>query len=320
MCALGDRRVRLGVSSCLIGHEVRFDGGHRRDRFVADDLAERFELVPSCPEMGLGLGAPRESLRLIRLGDRSRLVAPRSGTDHTEAMERWARGALARLRELDISGYVLKSRSPSCGMERVREHHGNGQVTKTGIGVFARALREEMPLLPVEEEGRLHDPRLRENFLERVYAYRRVHDLFAGAWRTRDLVAFHTREKYLVLAHSPDAYRSLGRLVARASSLPRETVAREYAAGFLGALATIATPGRHANVLQHILGFFRRRLGADERRRLLSAIEDYRRSFVPLVVPVTMLRHYAELLGEPYVTAQTYLSPHPKELRLRTYV
>jgi uncharacterized protein YbgA (DUF1722 family) len=186
--------------------------------------------------------------------------------------------------------------------------------------VFARVLLEEMPLLPVEEEGRLNDARLRENFLERVYAYRRLRDLFGRAWKLRDLVAFHTREKYLILAHSPSAYRDLGRLVAGASARPAAVVAHEYAGQFMAALAVIATPGRHANVLQHVLGFFRERLGADERGRLLDSIEDYRRSFVPLVVPVTMLRHYAELLGESYVVAQTYLCPHPKELRLRSYV
>jgi uncharacterized protein YbgA (DUF1722 family) len=235
-------------------------------------------------------------------------------------MERYAREAVARLRALDVSGYILKSRSPSCGMERVREYDANGHVTKSGVGVFARTLRAEMPLLPVEEEGRLNDPRLRENFFERVYAHRRLRALFGAPWRTRDLVEFHTREKFLLLAHSPDAARRLGRLVAGAAGRPRDVVASGYAETFLRTLATIATPGRHANVLQHIVGFLRRSLGSEERRRLLASIDDYRRSLVPLVVPVTMLRHSVELCGASYVAAQTYLSPHPKELRLRTYV
>ena len=313
------RSIRVGVSSCLLGQEVRFDGGHKRNAFVTA-LESRFDLVPSCPEMGIGLGAPRESLRLVQIEGSPRLRAPRSGRDHTEAMEDYSHKTVGRLRALDLSGYVLKSRSPSCGMERVREYHENGTVTKTGRGVFARVLLEQMPLLPVEEEGRLNDPRLRENFIERVYAYRRLRDLFGREWKLRDLVRFHTQEKYLVLAHSPEAYRRLGRLVAGAAARPRSEVEDGYCREFMTALQTLATPGRHVNVLQHILGFFRRRLGTEEREKLLESIEDYRRQLVPLVVPVTMLAHYADLVSEPYVGGQTYLEPSPKEFRLRNYV
>jgi uncharacterized protein YbbK (DUF523 family) len=241
------RRLRVGVSACLVGERVRYDGQHKRDAFVAGRLARHAELVPVCPEVELGLGVPRETIRLERRDDGVHLVAPRSGLDHTERMRRLARRRVAGLARLDLDGFVLKKDSPSCGMERVKVWDASGRARREGRGAFAAALLDALPLLPVEEEERLHDDALRESFVERVLAYRRVKDLFRGRWTVGALVAFHAREKMLLLAHDPAAYRSLGRAVAGAGERPRAEVAREYSRGFMGALARVATKGRHAH-------------------------------------------------------------------------
>jgi uncharacterized protein YbgA (DUF1722 family)/uncharacterized protein YbbK (DUF523 family) len=280
------------------------------------------------PEVELGLGVPRETMRLERDGGGVRLVAPKSGADHTRSMARWAAKRVAALRALDLSGYVLKKGSPSCGMERVRVYPRSRaagartapQPSHDGRGVFAEALLRGMPLLPVEEEGRLQDPALRENFVERVFAYRRLRRLFRGRWSVADLVAFHTAHKLILLAHAPEAYRALGRLVAGARAMPRATLRARYEAAFMHALRTLATPRKHANVLQHAAGHFKRTLDAASRAELAQGIEDYRRGLVPLVVPITLLRHHVRRTGAAYLAGQRYLEPHPKELMLRNHV
>ncbi len=314
----GQGEIRVGVSTCLLGQHVRFDGGHKKDAFVTGPLARFVALVPVCPEVELGMGTPRESVRLVRLGDGVRMVGHRSGTDHTDAMRRWAEGRVRELEGEDLCGYVLKKDSPSCGMERVKVY-AKGPAARTGRGLFAEALMERMPLLPVEEEGRLNDPRLRENFVERVFAYRRLKDLLGSRWTVGDLVRFHTAEKLLVLAHDPAAYRALGRLVAAAKGRPRAEVAREYGQAFMRGLAKLATPGKHANVLQHMAGFFKD-LPLEERRELHEAIADYRHGLVPLVVPLTLLGHHVRRYGVAWLQSQSYLQPHPKELMLRNHV
>jgi uncharacterized protein YbbK (DUF523 family)/uncharacterized protein YbgA (DUF1722 family) len=311
--------LRVGVSSCLLGEQVRYDGQHKRDAFLADRLARFVELVPVCPEVELGLGVPRETIRLERREGAVRLVAPRSGRDLTEAMRRYAERRVAALARADLDGYVLKKDSPSCGMERVKVWNERGQAPKEGRGAFAEILLRRLPLLPVEEEGRLHDDALRENFVERVFAYRRVKDLFAGRWTLRELVAFHAREKLLVLAHDPAAYRRLGPLVAGAKGRPRAEVAREYAEGFTTALVKLATRGRHVNVLQHVAGFLKH-LPPGDREELADLIADYRAGLVPLVVPLTLIDHHVRREGIPWLAGQTYLRPHPKELMLRNHV
>lgn len=321
-----DDPIRIGVSACLLGREVRFDGGHKRDVFLTDVLGAFVEWVPVCPEVEIGMGVPRETLRLERDGDGVRLVAPKSGADHTRSMQRWAAKRAAGLERLDLDGYVLKKDSPSCGMERVKVYPragGDGQhhaPTKDGRGVFAAALLEAMPLLPVEEEGRLHDPRLRENFVERVFAWRRLRRLFAGRWSAGDLVAFHTAHKLSLLAHGAEAYRALGRLVADAKKLPRAELRARYEAGFMEALRAIATTRKHTNVLQHAVGFFKQSVDAASRAELVQLVDDYRRGLVPLVVPITLIRHHARRTGAGYLLGQTYLEPHPKELMLRNHV
>ncbi len=314
--------VLIGISSCLLGENVRFDGGHKLDSFLANTVARFVRFVRVCPEMEIGLPSPRESMRLLvdPESDTPRLVAPRSGLDHTVAMQRFSKRRARELSALEISGFILKKDSPSCGMERVRVYAASGGATRNGRGLFAAGLMDSLPLLPVEEEGRLQDPPLRENFYERVFGYRRLQRFFATRWRMADLVAFHTAEKLLLLAHHPDGYRELGRLVASAKSLPRSELEERYCTLFMTALKRKATPGRQANVMEHMLGHFSAALTPDDRAEMLAVVRDYRLGLVPLVVPLTLARHHVRVHGITYLQGQSYLDPHPKELMLRNHV
>ena len=312
--------VRIGISACLLGEEVRFDGGHKRDRFLTDTFGRFVEWVPVCPEVEAGFGTPREAMRLVDVDGRLRLLTVRTHADLTARLEAYAKRRVDELGVEDLSGYVLKSDSPSCGLERVKVYGRSMAPKRAGTGLFAAQLRRRYPFLPLEEEGRLTDPRLRENFVERVFAYRRARDLFESRWTIASLVAFHTAHKLTLMAHSPAAYRSLGRLVAQRELLaPRELEAR-YFEGFIGALAIIATPARHANVLQHIAGYFKKLLDRREKAELAEAIDDYRAGLTPLVVPMTLVRHYVRRHDMVYLSQQVYLEPHPKELMLRNHV
>jgi uncharacterized protein YbgA (DUF1722 family)/uncharacterized protein YbbK (DUF523 family) len=313
--------IRIGISSCLLGRKVRYDGGHKRDEFLVDTFGRFVEWVPVCPELEMGLGVPREPIRLVAGSGRSetRLVGVKSGTDHTAAMGSYSKRRLDELEPLDLCGYVLKKDSPSCGLMRVKVWNRHGMAAKSGRGLFAEALVERFPHLPVEEEGRLSDPRLRENFIERVFAYARLKTLFTGRWTVGQLVAFQAAHKLLLLAHSPEAYRRLGRQVARASTANRREVRGSYEAGFMDALAVPATRGRHANVLQHIAGYLHDGLDAASREELQQALADYRAGLVPLVVPITLVRHHVRRLDISYLAGQVYLEPHPKELMLRNH-
>jgi uncharacterized protein YbgA (DUF1722 family)/uncharacterized protein YbbK (DUF523 family) len=320
-------RIRIGVSACLLGQRVRYDGGHKRSDFVADTLSRFIDFVPVCPEVELGLGTPRRSLRLVRDADTTRLVEnPAQGSttngpsDLTEAMRRFARKRVATLRKENLCGYILKKDSPSCGMERVKVYSSGGMPSRNGRGLFAEELMRMLPDLPVEEEGRLVDPRLRENFIERVFAYHDLRSFFSRNWRRADLIAFHTARKFQLLAHSRVEYDRLGRMVAQASGMSRGAIEREYSCGFMAALREIATPARHKNVLDHMAGHLKRMLDDAERRELRDLIEDYRRGLVPLIVPITLLRHHVRRHDVAYLKAQTYLEPHPRELMLRNHV
>lgn len=313
-------KLRVGVSSCLLGEPVRFDGGHKRDRFVTDRLGRFVEWVPVCPELEAGLGVPRPSMRLVREGDEIRLREHRTDRDHSARMRSFARKRVRALRALELCGYVLKKDSPSCGMTRVKIESPKGMPERKGRGLFAEALMEAFPLLPVEEEGRLNDPVLRENFAERLFAYHRLRELFRPRWGRRDVVAFHTAHKLELMAHSPQAYRELGRLVAQIKSLPRAEFRARYEEGFMRALEKRATPGRNTNVLQHMAGYVRDRLDAESRAELLATIEDYRGGLVSLPVPLTLLRSYARRFRVDYLLGQVYLDPHPKELVLRNHI
>lgn len=315
-----DRPIRIGVSSCLLGERVRWDGGHKKDAFLVDQLARFVEWVPVCPEVESGMGTPRPTVHLVRDGDELRMLETRSGRDHTQVMRRFARKRVRALARVDLCGYVLKRDSPSCGMERVKVRREKGMPVRDGRGLFAQTLLDVLPQLPVEEEGRLHDAALRENFVERVFAYRRLRDLFSGRFRRRSAVAFHTAHKLQIMAHSPQSYAEMGRLVAAVARVePREFRGR-YAEAFMTALRVRATRGRNTNVLQHMAGYLREHLDGASREELAELIQDYRRGLVPLVVPLTLIRHHARRFRVDYLLGQVYLDPHPKELMLRNHV
>ena len=312
--------LRLGISRCLLGEEVRFDGGHKRDAFLTEVLGRYVEWIPVCPEVEAGLGTPREAMRLVGDHQDPRLVTIKSGTDHTRALETMTRNRIAELKILDLSGYVFKKGSPSCGIERVRIYNEHGMPNRNGVGLFARAFIEQFPLIPVEEEGRLCDPTLRENFIERVFCYRRWQDLVQSGVTRQALVQFHTMHKYLLLAHHPQQCEVLGRLIGQAHQHRPKALANRYGELFMKALAVKATVRKHMNVLQHILGYFKERLGAHEKAELLGVIGDYHHRLTPLIVPLTLIKHYVQIFDVSYIRDQVYLNPYPIEVMLRNHV
>jgi len=322
-----DRPIRVGISACLLGEEVRFDGGHKRDSFLTDTVGRFVEWVPVCPEVECGFGTPRESMRLARRGRTIRLITNKSGQDVTGQLDRYAVRRVEALDAARLSGYVLKKDSPSCGLERVKVYDAHNLPTRTGRGVFAARLIERFPHLPVEEEGRLSDPRLRDNFVERVFAYARLQQLFAPRWTLGALVAFHTAHQLILMAHSPRACRQLGVLVAGArkrknnkKKTSRSDVERQYTGGFMTALRVVATPRRHGHVLQHVAGYLKQVLDRASKAELSETIDEYRRGLVPLDVPVTLIRHYVRRHDIGSLAGQRYLDPHPREFMLPNHV
>ncbi len=313
-------RLRVGISQCLLGEEVRFDGGHKRDNFLVDTLGQYVEWVPVCPEVEVGLGTPREAMRLTGSNDAPRLVTIKTGVDHTEAMVRYSERRVNELQALDLSGYVFKKESPSCGMERVRIYNQHGMPNRQGVGLFARAFMEHFPLIPVEEEGRLNDPVLRDNFIERLFCYRRWQNLMRTRVSRHAVVEFHTRHKYLLMAHSRTHYQSLGRLVAQAKRLAPTELASRYGQDFMEGLKVKATVRKHVNVLNHIWPYFKDRLSKTEKEELMGVIHDYHGGLTPLIVPLTLIKHYVTIFDVAYIKDQFYLNPHPKELMLRNRV
>ncbi len=315
-----DLPIRVGVSSCLLGNQVRYDGGHKQDRYVLDTLAQYVDLVSVCPEVEVGMTIPRPTVRLEGDPDSPRMVAPSTGEDWTARMNAYAKRRAAELAEHELCGFIFKKNSPSCGVWRVKVYADKGMPSRQGSGLFAAEMVRRYPQLPIEEEGRLCDPHLRENFLERVFAYHRLQGLFRGRWKRGDVVDFHSREKYLLMAHSPAVYKELGQLVAAVKQHTPAAFRDLYMAGFMRALEAKATPRRHCNALQHLAGYLREHLSKDEQQRVLAVIEDYRAGLVPLIVPMTLVKHYIELHHVDYIAQQTYLNPHPKELMLRNHV
>jgi uncharacterized protein YbgA (DUF1722 family)/uncharacterized protein YbbK (DUF523 family) len=316
-------RPRLAVSSCLLGAPVRYNGGHSRDRFLTDQLARHVDWVPVCPEMEIGLGAPRPTLRLLTDGH---LVTKDESADHTEAMTGLAHHRVPDFPELD--GYVLKSRSPSCGLLSLpryasgqQNERADGQpVDRRGRGLWAALIQDALPGLPAEEDGRLRDPVLREHFVEHIFAHARLRAFFDGDWHPRDLVAFHSRHKLQILAHDPVRYRETGQIVAQAGTRDPESLEADYRRAFGGAFAVRAKRGRHANALLHVLGPLSERLDPARRHDIVAAIETYHRGQAPLSVPVALLRHHAEAEEHGYLAQQTYLDPFPADLPLRHHL
>ncbi|GAB4388650.1 MAG: DUF523 and DUF1722 domain-containing protein [Thermodesulfovibrionales bacterium] len=315
----GKGRIAVGISSCLVGLKVRHDGSHKEDRFITGTLGRYFRWVPVCPEVEYGLPVPREAMRLVGDPSAPRLLSSRTRADHTGGMLRWAGRRLEELEAEDLSGFIFKSRSPSSGLRGVRVHTPAGTPGARGFGLFGRAFTERFPLIPAEDDGRLHNPALRENFIERVFMYRRLMDFARSPWRLGDLVALHTEMKLLVLAHSPAHYRELGRLVAEARKFRRADLIFRYLRLSMEGLSLLATAKKNANVLMHMAGYFKKLISPDEKAELLGVIEDYRRGLLPLAVPVALVRHYVRKFGEPYLSRQIYLNPHPAELMLRNH-
>ena len=312
--------LRIGVSSCLLGKEVRFDAGHKRDRYLTDILDEYVEWVPVCPEVESGMSTPRPAMRLIEDGQDVRMVEIKSRQDHTSQMRRFSQARVRKLRGLNLSGYILKKNSPSCGMTRVKIWKDKGAPRPDGIGLYASALMNTYPNLPVEEEGRLHDAALRENFIERIFSYRRLQSLFRPRWTVGQVMKFHTTHKLQLMAHSPVAYRKLGQLVAAAKETPRAEFQKTYEDGFMEALTKLASRGRNTNVLQHAAGYVKKKIDSASRTELADLIHDYRNGIVPLVVPLSLLRHHIRVHDIEYLAGQSFLDPHPKELMLRNHV
>jgi uncharacterized protein YbgA (DUF1722 family)/uncharacterized protein YbbK (DUF523 family) len=311
--------IRIGASRCLLGDRVRYDGQHKRDRYVTDVLGKYFEFVAVCPEVEIGMPIPRPPIRLVRIGGDIRVRGVRDpSADYTELLD----GHFAQVADTlaGIRGYILKRGSPSCGMERVKIYDEDGVTVDYGVGRFAKALMEARPTLPVEEEGRLNDARLRDNFVTRVFAYDRWRTFVGHTPTVGGLQEFHARHKMLLLAHNQAGYRRLGPLVAAARSDSLGETLCTYEEGFMTTLTRKASPRSHANVLQHLAGHLKHNIDADCRTELQEIIARYRRELVPLVVPLTLLRHPFRRHPKPWVQEQVYLDPHPHELMLHNRV
>ncbi|MCE9614012.1 MAG: DUF523 and DUF1722 domain-containing protein [Lentisphaerae bacterium] len=312
--------IRLGISTCLLGVRVRFDGGHKRDPYITELLGQYFEWVPVCPEVEVGMSTPRESLRLVGTAAAPRLLTVRTKVDWTARMEHYARERAAAIKAENLDGYILKSKSPSCGMERVKVYTEDGMPNHAGVGLYARELMRQCPALPIEEEGRLNDAALRENFIVRVFTHARWRQLRAQRFSAARLVDFQARHKLLLMAHSETHMRQLGRLVATAGHHPAAGVLAAYETGLFEALRTPATRKRHTNALHHAAGYFRDGIPDAARQELADVIDRYRRGLLPLIVPVTLIRHHLLLCPQPYLSNQIYFDPHPQELMLLNHV
>lgn len=311
--------LRLGISACLMGENVRFDGGHKLDRFLRDTLGRFVEYLPVCPEVECGLGAPREAMHLESDPASPRLVTVRTKRDLTDRMLAWAHKRVRELERENLCGFIFKSDSPSSGMERVKVYGPNNAPHRTGVGLFASVFMKHFPLLPVEDEGRLHDPMLRENFIERIFVAKRWREIAGGSNKISRLIDFHTRHKLLIMAHSPRHAGTLGKLLASSQESPSEELYSEYYRIVMEALQLKATAKKNTNVLQHLMGYFKKALSADEKQELLEIIESYRQGHLPLIVPVTLISHYVRKYQQPYLSGQYYLNPHPIELQLRNH-
>jgi len=309
--------IKIGVSSCLLGEEVRYNGGHSLDRYVTGTLSDYFSFVGVCPEVEVGFGIPRETMRLVGNPDDPRLVTTKTKKDFTDKMLNWAKKRVIELEKEDLCGFIFKKGSPSSGMERVRVYTEKGMPSNRGIGMFARAFVDHFPLVPVEEDGRLNDSVLRENFIERIFALRRWRQLSSEKKSLGNIVAFHTAHKLQIMSHSVKHYSEMGRLVAHGKELAIQSLYDQYEAIFMQALSLKATVKKNVNVLQHMAGYFKKQLSKDEKQELQEVIEQYHQNITPLIVSITLFNHYVRKYDQEYLKKQLYLNPHPIELKLR---
>lgn len=310
-------KIKVGVSACLLGQEVRYNGGHKHLALLTQELAKYFDYVPTCPEMGAGMGVPRPAMHLVGDADAPRAVKVGDhSVDYTDQLHRYADERIPQLQ--DLCGYVFIKNSPSCGLFRVKVYLENGYPSPTpGRGLFAAALTKAMPLLPVEEDGRLHDPVLRENFITRVFAMKAWRDLCAKGLTAAGLIDLHSRYKYTLMAHSPQDYSALGQMLADAGKYDPNELGPRYFAGMMQVLQRKATRKSNTNVLMHLQGYLKKQLQAPEKSSLGRVIEQYRSGLIPLIVPVTLLKHYFQVFPDPYIERQSYFQPYPDELSLR---
>ena len=312
-------KIRIGISACLVGQPVRFDGSHKHDRYLTNTLGEYLDFVPVCPEVESGFSVLRETLRLVGDPKAPRLVTSRTNIDHTDRMLDWAEKRVRELEAENLCGFIFKSDSPSSGLMRVKVYNSKGMAEKKGVGLFARTFTRHFPLLPVEEEGRLNDPVLRETFIEQIFTLKRWRETLTLGGNMKNLVDFHSRHKLLMLSHSPANARLMGKLVADGKQTPIQSVYAQYERLLIETLRMKSTIKKNLNVLEHILGYFKNQLDSDEKQEMLEIFDRYRNEFVPLIVPVTLLNHYVRKTGEPYLKQQVYLNPHPIALKLRNH-
>ncbi len=317
-----ENKIKIGVSSCLIGEKVRWNGDHKQNRYVKETLCKYFEYVPVCPEVEVGMGIPRKTVALYGKPEKPKMISKKNKTDWTGRMNRYAKGRIKELAEEDLCGYIFKSKSPSCGLARIPVYdESDSSKARHRSGLFAAAFIKANPLVPTEDEGRLTDPRFRENFIVRVFSFARLKsDLLNKKARSGDIVKFHTRHKFLLLAHSRKHYQELGKIVAEVKGNPWNRVLSSYICCFMEALTLKTTSKKNTDVLLHMMGFLKKLLTKEEKQDILSAIEDYRNELIPLIVPVTLVRHQVKKHNIEYLLDQVYLNPHPKELMLRNHV
>jgi uncharacterized protein YbgA (DUF1722 family)/uncharacterized protein YbbK (DUF523 family) len=313
-------KIKIGISSCLVGERVRYDGGHKQDYYLTDTFGKYVAWVPVCPEVEYGLSVPRESMRLEGSPDNPRLVTRVSRVDHSAGMKQWANSRLKKLAKEELCGFIFKSRSPSSGIRSVKVYTESGMPSKKGRGIFGGAFMDRFPLIPVEDDGRLHDPALRENFIELVFVFKRWRDVMGRDPKMGALVAFHTDHKLLIMAHSQKHYTELGRIVANPNRQKPKDVVSQYINLLMEALKLLATVKKNTNVLMHIMGYFKKQISSDEKKEMLQVIQNYHSGLVPLIAPIILINHYVRKYEEPYLKKQHYLNPHPIELMLRNHV
>ena len=314
-------KINIGISSCLLGEKVRWNGDHKRNAVAKDIFGKFFNYVSVCPEVEVGMGVPRETVHLRGSKESPQMVATKSGRDWTRDMVRFGKKRAEDLASNDLSGFIFKKGSPSCGISRVSIHSDTGaKMNSMGQGLFATAFTQRFPLVPVEEEGRLNDYKIRENFIVRVFSFHRLQIMFKRGYSRGSLVKFHTAHKFLLLSHSRKHYEILGRLVAEVKNLRPAEMNTRYSEIFMEALTLKSTAKKNSDVLLHMMGFLKKYLTNEDKLELLSTVEDFRKEFVPLIVPVTLIRHYVKKYRITYLLDQVYLNPHPKELMLRNHV
>lgn len=312
-------KIKLGISSCLLGEKVRYDGGHKLDPFLRDTVGRYVEWVRVCPEVESGLPVPREAMHLMGDPDSPRLVTINSGIDHTNRVLRWTKRNISAPERTGLCGHVFKTRSPSCGLSGVKLYAPHGTLLGTGPGIFARMFVERFPVLPVVEEGSLYNQAVRENFIERVFVFKRWQEYLRKDGSRGGLVSFHTANKLFILAHSPKHYTILGKLVADAKQYRPDALHAKYISTLMEGLRLLATVKKNTNVLQHMAGYFKDRLSPDEKPELREIIGNYHNGLVPLIVPLTLICHYVMKYDVEYLKKQYYLNPHPVELMLRNH-